>query len=155
MRAVFVVVGMVAGQMYGSRLATFDLDIVYDADEANMERIATFLLGIDAYVKDTWPNEGTASDFSLEIFFRERSLTVGTSEGEVDLLHRIDGLGTYHEVNEQSAPIETSDGLEVRVLTLDGLIAAKRASNREKDRLHIVELEALADMNRHRDSKPN
>ena len=52
-RAAFVIVGMVAGQMYGSRIATFDLDIAYDADEANMERIATFLLGIDAYVKDS------------------------------------------------------------------------------------------------------
>ena len=83
--------------------------IVYDADEANMKRIATFLLGI----------------------------------------------GTYGQVNERSAPIETAEGLEVRVLTLDGLIAAKRARNRGKDRLHIIELEALADINRHRDRKTN
>lgn len=87
-----------------------------------------------------------ASKFSLAAFVRDESLTIGTSEGEIDLLQRVDGLGAFHEVNEQSIKIETADGLEVRMLTLDGPIAAKRASNREKDRLDIVELEALAEM---------
>jgi hypothetical protein len=153
-RANFVVVGMVAGQMYGSRIATYDLDIVYEVDDVNIERIVAYLLDIDAYVKDTWPNEGMASEFSRDLLLRDKSLTLGTSEGEIDLLDRIDGLGGYGNVYEHSVPIKTSGGLEVRVLMLEGLIAAKRASNREKDRLHLIELEALAEMHRHRSQRP-
>ncbi len=140
----FVVVGMVAGQLYGSRVATYDLDVVYDTSEDNVSRLSEYLLGLDPYVKETWPNEGVASDFTRAVLLRERSLTVGTAEGEIDLLDRIDGIGDYASALSQSASFRLDSGKQVRVLTLTALIAAKRASDREKDRLHIIELETIA-----------
>jgi hypothetical protein len=141
----FVVVGMVAGQMYGSRTATYDLDIVYEASDENITRLAGHLLTLDAYVKETWPNEGVASDFSRDVLVREQSLALGTREGELDVLHRIDGIGGYAEVRELSQPVRLGNGRDARVILLSALIASKRASNRDKDRLHIVELEAIGE----------
>ena len=139
----FVVVGMVAGQLYGSRITTYDLDIVYDPSDDNITRLAEHLLGLDAYVKEAWPNEGVTSGFSRNVLAREQSLTLGTREGEIDLLHRIDGVGDYRAVREQSVSLRLESGRDVQVITLQALIASKRASNREKDRLHIVDLEAI------------
>ena len=149
----FVVVGMVAGQLYGSRVATYDLDVVYDTNEENVTRVSEYLLGLDPYVKETWPNEGVASDFTRSVLMSERSLSIGTTEGEIDLLHRIDGIGEYTSALAQSTPFVLGNGKQIRVLTLTALIAAKRASNREKDRLHIIELEAIAELERKRRSE--
>jgi predicted nucleotidyltransferase len=37
-------------------------------------------------------------------------------------------------------------GIPVRVLTLEGLIAVKRATGRPRDREHLLELEALLEL---------
>ncbi len=142
----FVVVGMIAGQLYGSRVATYDLDIVYERTEENLSRLSTYLLSIDAYVKETWPNEGFASEFVPSLLATELSLTLGTVQGEIDLLHRIDGIGDYANALAKSQPFALASGREIRVLTLPALIDAKRASNRDKDRLHLTELEAIAEI---------
>jgi hypothetical protein len=39
-------------------------------------------------------------------------------------------------------------GMPIRVLTLEGLIASKRATGRPRDREHLLELEALLELQR-------
>ena len=141
----FVIVGMVAGQLYGSRYATEDLDVVYDTATENVECLARYLTAVNAYVKETWPNEGVAGEFSRAVLSQERSLTLGTSEGELDVLHRIDGIGDYSDVIVVSDPIVVDDR-KVCVISLPALIASKRASAREKDKLHVPELETILEL---------
>jgi predicted nucleotidyltransferase len=53
------------------------------------------------------------------------------------------GIGTYREVLASSEPVHVGE-LEFRVLSLQGLIKAKRAAGRPKDLEALLELEALA-----------
>jgi hypothetical protein len=52
------------------------------------------------------------------------------------------GVGTFAQVLAVSVQVELF-GLPCAVLSLDGLIAAKRAAGRPKDQLILPELEAL------------
>lgn len=156
----FVVVGMAAGQLHGSRLLTEDVDIVYKDDASNIERLESYLIGIDAYVKDLWPNEGgfeigASRRFSARELIEEQSLTLGSREGDIDVLHRIDGVGGYDEVVAASQAIALA-GIQPRVITIDALIASKRAAARPKDLLHIPDLECLQELKRRnvRPAKP-
>jgi len=55
---------------------------------------------------------------------------------------RILGVGAFAEVNAAAESFEY-EGLQFRVLSVDGLIASKRAAGREKDRAGLIELQAL------------
>jgi hypothetical protein len=143
---------MIAGQLYGSRLATYDLDVLYERSEENIARLTAYMQSVDAYVQETWPNEGVASEFTSTSLSTELSLTLGTIEGDIDLLHRIDGIGDYSNALSKSQPFSLANGRTIRVLTLSALIEAKRASDRDKDRLHLPELEAIAELETDGDS---
>jgi hypothetical protein len=145
----FVIVGMVAGQLYGSRYNTEDLDIVYERSQGNVDRLCRYLLSVGAYVKEAWPNEGLAQSFACDDLVTEGSLTLGTTEGELDVLHRIDGVGDFASVLAASRILRLPDGGEARVLSLPALIASKVACGREKDKLHIPELEAILEVRQH------
>lgn len=70
------------------------------------------------------------------------NFTLTTDFGWIDLLGEVAGIGTYDDVLAQSIEQELY-GLAVRVLSLDGLIAAKGAAGRNKDYSHLLELEEL------------
>ena len=70
------------------------------------------------------------------------NFTLETDRGNVDLLGEVAGLGTYEQVQAGAVPIELV-GVTCAVLSLDKLIAAKRAAGRPKDLLVLPELEAL------------
>jgi hypothetical protein len=132
--------------MYGSRYMTEDLDVVYDTSADNVDLLTQYLNAVDAFVKETWPNEGVARPFSREDLVTERSLTLGTNEGELDVLHRIDGVGGFAEARDGSRPLLLANGVEIRVRSLEALIASKRAAGRESDKLHLPELEAILEL---------
>lgn len=58
------------------------------------------------------------------------------------MLGEVSGIGTFEQMLPQSG-IRELFGLRIRILSLDGLIAAKRAAGRAKDRNHLLELEEL------------
>src|SRR5262249_58311828 len=68
--------------------------------------------------------------------------TLTTALGDVNLLGEVSGLGGYEQVLQQSE-VRTVFDLSLHVLTIDGLIAAKKAAGRKKDRDHLLELEEL------------
>jgi predicted nucleotidyltransferase len=69
-------------------------------------------------------------------------LTLTTSEGDIDVMDRIAGIGDYAEVRKHSEKIAAL-GVNFRVLDLPSLIKAKRAAGRPRDFEHLPELEAL------------
>jgi hypothetical protein len=70
-----------------------------------------------------------------------------TDLGDLDLLGEVSGLGGYDGVLAAAEATELY-GRTVHVLTIEGLLKAKRAAGRRKDLEAIVELEALQELHR-------
>lgn len=70
------------------------------------------------------------------------NFTLITSIGEVDLLGEITGGGRYEDLLSATTEL-TAFGVTCRDVTLEKLIALKRAAGRNKDLDALAELEAL------------
>ncbi|MBI2501554.1 MAG: hypothetical protein HYW02_08895, partial [Deltaproteobacteria bacterium] len=75
------------------------------------------------------------------------NFTFTTRLGDFDLLGELGGVGSYEKVEAVSEPIDLCE-LKIKVLSLDGLIASKKAANRPKDQMHLKELEAIKELKR-------
>lgn len=71
-----------------------------------------------------------------------KNLYLSTEWGQLDCLGEIKGIGGYTGCFARSEAIDL-DGCEIRVLTLDALIEAKRAMGRPRDLHAVLELEAI------------
>lgn len=136
----FVVIGGLAATAHGSRRVTDDVDICYDGAKPNLIRLAELLAKWKAYPRGI--------ESGLPFFMDERQfrttpiMTLTTSEGFIDVLDVVKGVGDYARCRERSKPIEAFD-IRFRVLGIDALIDAKRAAGRPKDIDQLPELEAL------------
>jgi predicted nucleotidyltransferase len=136
----FVVVGGVAAAAHGSSRVTNDLDICYDNDGGNIGALAGVLAGWEAYPRGI--------DRGLPFIMDDRTLrgapvlTLTTTEGDIDVMDQIAGVGPYPEVRKHSEWISAL-GVRFRVIDLSYLIKAKRAAGRPRDFDHLPELEAL------------
>lgn len=136
----FVVVGGLAATAHGSRRVTDDVDICYDTGKANVTRLAELLVKWDAYPRRI---ERGLPFFMDERQFRTTPLmTLTTSEGFIDVLDVVKGVGGYAECHKRSERVEAF-GIRFRVLDLRALIAAKKATGRPRDIDQLPELEAL------------
>jgi hypothetical protein len=135
-----VLVGGVAATVHGSSLPTQDLDICYSRDKANLARVITALRTDNATLR------GAPKDLPFildeETLRRGLNFIFDTDVGKLDLLGEIQGVGAYNDCVEQADEAEIF-GSPHRVLSLEKLIAAKRAAGRPKDLLALVELEAI------------
>lgn len=139
----FVVIGGVAISAHGSAHVTFDLDICYDRSPENIRRL------VDA-LKPCHPRlRGAPADlpffFEMETIVRGLNFTFTTDLGDLDLLGEVAGIGQYKEALTRSTTLELF-GRPCQVLSLDGLIAAKRAAGRPRDLAVLPELEALREL---------
>jgi hypothetical protein len=142
----FVVIGGVAAAVHGSSRVTNDLDICYDASgPGNVGALATLLAKWEAYPRGVEKN--------LPFIMDERTLrgapvmTLATTEGDIDVMDRVAGVGDYDAVRKHSERISAL-GVSFRVLDLPSLIKAKRAAGRPRDFDHLPELEALLELRR-------
>jgi hypothetical protein len=140
----FVVVGGVAAAAHGSSRVTNDLDICYEAvSKANLVALASLLAAWKAYPRGVEPD--------LPFIMDDRTLrgapvlTLTTTEGDIDVMDRIAGVGDYPAVRRHSEKISAL-GVSFRVLDLPSLIKSKRAAGRPRDYDHLPELEALLAM---------
>lgn len=140
----FVLVGGMAGIARGSSYPTFDMDVAYARDEANLERLARALeeLRVSLRVK------GEAAD--LPFLPDARTLASGanftfvTEFGMLDVLGDLAGIRAYEDLRRDAA-VQEVEGFPIRVASIDHLIAMKRAANRPKDKLMLLEYIDLAD----------
>ena len=140
-----VVVGGVAANAHGSARITRDLDVCYDPGEENVRRLARLLGEWHAYLRGVEPGLPWTPD---ERAIRTSPvLTLVTDEGDLDIMDRVGGVGGFSAVLAASVEVSVF-GIPTRVLTLDALIAAKRAAGRRKDMEALLELEALREFRR-------
>lgn len=141
----FVVVGGVAAAAHGSQYVTNDLDVCYDAEPGNVQRLAALLASWDAYPRGIEP--GLPFFMDERQFRAQPTMTLTTREGDIDVLRHVAGVGEYANARDRSAEIDAFD-VRFRLLDLPSLIAAKRAANRPKDLAHLLELEAILALQR-------
>jgi len=144
----YVLVGGLAMIAHGSAYTTSDLDICYRRSPTNIGKLVAALGTIHAYLRGAPAN--LPFRFDPPTIQAGLNFTLKTDLGDIDLLGEITGLGSYEQTLAQSEEQSLFE-MPVRILSLDGLIAAKKAAGRLKDQLHILELEELKKM---RDANP-
>ena len=136
----FVVVGGVASVLAGSPRVTNDLDICYDPGDENISRLAHLLAGWLEYPRGV--EAGLPFVMDERTFRQTPIMTLRTAEGDLDLLDRVEGVGTFADAMAGAVEYEAF-GIHFRALDLPALIASKRAAARPKDLSQLPELEAL------------
>lgn len=144
----FVVIGGIAGRLYGSPTVTRDLDICHARDAANHEALASTLRELHARLR------GVAEEVPFRLDARSLragdSFTFETDAGDFDVLATPTGTSGYDELLRTAEELDL-DGLKVRVASINALIQMKRAAGRRKD---MVEVEILTAVREELDRNP-
>jgi predicted nucleotidyltransferase len=129
----FLLVGAYALAVYGYPRATKDIDFFVRASSDNASSLMKALRRFGA------PTSGVSeSDFAAEgIVFQ-----IGNSPRRIDILTRISGIA--FESAYAKRKMVNVEGLDVPVISIEDLIANKRASGRMQDLADVEKLEALA-----------
>lgn len=139
----FVIIGGQAMRALGSSHQTDDTDICYQRTMANLSALVAALSPIHPYLRGVPP--GLPFRFDVPTLAAGLNFTFDTDHGELDILGEVSGVGDYDQVFAQSVE-RTVYGRSVRILSIDGLIAAKKAAGRNKDQSHLLELIELKKM---------
>jgi hypothetical protein len=144
----FVVIGGLAGRLWGSTTFTNDLDICYARDPKNLEALAAALRELDATLR------GAPEDLPFVLDARTLAagdhFTFATDAGNLDCIGTPAGSRGFSDLI--AAAVEMTIGSAcVFVVAIEDLIRMKEASGRPKDR---VELEILAALKEELDRKP-
>jgi len=119
----FIVVGGLAAVLNGAPINTFDVDVVHSRDAANIDRLLAVL---DAL--------GTSLKPSMFHLASSGHLNLVTRHGPLDLLGTIGRDLGYRDLLAHSIELDVADGLRIRVLDLETLIAVKEELGGDKDR---------------------
>ena len=139
-RVDFVVIGGVAAILHGSARNTFDLDICFANDPDNLEALGSTLVSLRAQLRGV-PEPvpfvpGAASLKRIDV------LTLTTTAGDLDELRIPSGAPRYDVLRAHADRFDVG-GFEVRVASVEDLIAMKTAAGRPKDQSDVEELEAI------------
>ncbi|MBK6672894.1 MAG: nucleotidyltransferase [Proteobacteria bacterium] len=125
-------IGAYAVAAYGFPRATKDIDILVGPSPDNASSVMKALARFGA------PLDGvSAEDFSTEgIVFQ-----IGNSPRRIDILTRISGV-EFQQAYERRQVVEL-EGIQVPVISLEDLIANKRATGRLQDLADVERLESV------------
>jgi predicted nucleotidyltransferase len=141
----FIVIGGVAAVAQGASRVTHDLDVCFAGDRANLEALGSVLIELNARLR------GVSSDLPFvpdaDTLRRMSILTLDTDNGPLDLLVEPAGAPRYEQLRGRADRLDLG-GLRVLVASLEDLMAMKRVSDRDKDRLDLVELETIGRLRR-------
>jgi len=131
-----VLVGGMAAVAHGVVHLTNEIDLCYNPDLANLERLVRALAPLHPRLRV----EGLADDQSSSLPFQwdartilaTELLTLMTDAGRLDLIRVIPGIGGYPDVHSVAVPLDVL-GAHIDTLDLPALIESKRAVRRPKD----------------------
>lgn len=136
----YVIVGEQAMHAHGAPLMTEVIDICYQRTPANLGRLVAAI----ASLRPSFRRGASecACHFDLPTLAAGMNFPLLTDCGYINLLGEVSGIGDYDQVVAQSVERNVY-GLNIRILSVDGLIAAKKAAGRIMDQLHLLELIGL------------
>jgi hypothetical protein len=136
----FVVIGGFGANLLGSPSVTYDLDVCYARDPANLEALARALRGLRARLR------GAPADVAFQLDAKALELgdrfTFATSAGPLDVMGTPAGVDGFGDLDRTAQDMDLG-GFTVRVAALEDLIRMKRAVGRPKDRIHLEVLGSL------------
>jgi hypothetical protein len=135
----FVVIGGIAAVLHGSARNTFDLDLCFATDDANLDALGEVLMGLHARLRGVEDVPLVPDAATLR---RIEVLTLSTDAGDLDVLARPDGAPSFDVLRRRADRFDVG-GFVVSVASLDDLIAMKSAAGRPKDRETVAELQAI------------
>lgn len=138
----FVVIGGVAGGIHGSSFGTYDVDLAYSREPENLEKVAELLRSLDAKLRGA--PAGLPFLLDAATLKAGANFTFTTSLGAIDLLGDPAGAPPYERLRAAATVIDVR-GHDVRVASLDHLIAMKEAAGRPKDRQQATEYRTISD----------
>ena len=128
----YIMVGGWAVNLHGYVRATVDLDIWILADHENARRVYAALGEFGAPLAGITPDDFAADGTIFQI---------GVAPCRIDVINKIDGVG-YADASPRAIR-KVIDGVPVRIISREDLIANKRASGRTKDLADAEILEGL------------
>ena len=128
----YIMVGGWAVNLHGYVRATIDLDIWILADQENARKVYAALGEFGAPLGQVKP-EDFAQDGTI--------FQIGVAPCRIDVINKIDGV-KYAEASPRAVQ-KTIEGVPVRIISREDLIANKRASGRTKDLADAEILEGL------------
>jgi hypothetical protein len=135
----FVLIGGVAGRLWGSPTLTNDTDICCADDTENLERLAAALVELGARLRGA--DDDVPFVLDARALASAQTFTFTTDAGALDVLTAPAGTNGFGDLNANAERFDLGGGVVVSVCALDDLIRMKRAAGRPKDR---IELEVLA-----------
>lgn len=138
----FVVIGGVAGTLHGSTTLTGDLDILFDRDPSNVDRLATVLMELHAVRRDL--PAGVKAPIDARALRSATNFLLSTDLGDLDCIGETPSGGfTFEQIAPTAERMRIGKELVVSVAALDELIRMKRATGRAKDRIEVETLAGL------------
>lgn len=136
----FVIVGGLAGAIFGCTVVTEDIDICCDFTCENLLKLQEALTSLNPVHRMT-PNK-----LKLEITKKNckefKNLYLDTNLGQLDCISAVQGVGAFESVKAKSKSVVVN-GKQYKVLRIDDLVLSKKALNRPKDNQAITQLEAI------------
>ena len=126
----FIVVGGIAAVIEGVAVNTFDLDVVHSRNPDNIARLLAALESLDATYR-TRPELALKPQISHLASPGHQLLL--TRFGPLDVLGMIGQSRCYDDLLPHTNELEVGEGLRVRVLDLETLIAVKEEVGNERD----------------------
>ena len=126
----YILVGGWAVNMYGYIRATVDLDVWILANADNAKKVYSAMAEFGAPVAEMKPEDFAEYGMIFQI---------GVAPCRVDIISKISGV-SYADAVARAEP-KTIDGIPVRIISLEDLIANKKASGRAKDLADVEVLE--------------
>jgi hypothetical protein len=136
----FILIGGLAMRAHGSAHITEDADFCYERSLANCQVLADAMAPFHPYMRGA--PAGLPFKFDAATLHAGLNFTLTSDLGDVDFLGELRGIGFYDQVLKMSAE-KTVFGHKIQVLTVDGLIMAKKLAGRAKDQGHLLELEEI------------
>jgi hypothetical protein len=143
----YVVVGGLAATVHGATRVTFDIDLVPEWTEANLERLGAALRELDAELHAPGCGEPVPVPVDARSLRQFEVSTWRTPLGDLDVVigtptAKRGSLARYEELASRA---HTSTAFDVTILVadLDDVIESKQALGRESDLVALPELHRL------------